>query len=111
MDDAECSIVIDAGLQSTEHINKVVCLGAQESLRKYSVVPVVTRKAVMDDEICGYRVPSGTYIACCIQAIHQSWKCPDAWQPERFLPGEEYDNFPLDIKPYMVRPTITFAGS
>ncbi len=40
----------------------------QETLRKYSVVPVVTRRCAADDEICGHRIPAGTYVACSIQA-------------------------------------------
>lgn len=40
---------------------------AQESLRKYSVVPVVTRNLVADDELCGYKVPKGAWIICHIQ--------------------------------------------
>ena len=43
-------------------------LGLQESLRKYTVVPVVTRRVAADDAICGCRVPAGTYLACCLQA-------------------------------------------
>eukprot|EP00884_Botryococcus_braunii_P016181 jgi/Botrbrau1/3246/Bobra.174_1s0018.1 len=78
----------------------------KESLRKYSVVPVVTRRAVADDEICGYMVPRGTYIACSIQAVHQSWKYADAWEPERFLQDGEYDSFPPEIQPYMFMPFI-----
>ena len=44
----------------------------QESLRKYSVVPVVTRRCAADDEMCGHRIPAGTYLACSIQARHLS---------------------------------------
>jgi cytochrome P450 len=74
----------------------------QESLRKYSVVPVVTRRVASDDSICGRRVPAGTYLACCLQAVHSTWQRPEAWLPERFLPGGEYDRFPEDIRPFMV---------
>lgn len=75
----------------------------QETLRKYSVVPVVTRRVAADDSICGMRVPAGTYLACCIQAVHAAWQQPSAWRPERFLPGGEYDGFKEDIRPFMVR--------
>lgn len=37
-----------------------------------------------------------------VQAVHKSWQHPDQWQPERFMPGNEFDNFPDDIRPYMV---------
>ena len=45
----------------------------QESLRKYSVVPVVTRRCAADDEICGHRIPAGTYLACSIQVHAWAW--------------------------------------
>ncbi len=32
------------------------------------MVPVVTRRCAVDDEICGHRIPAGTYVACSIQA-------------------------------------------
>ena len=39
----------------------------KEALRKYSVVPVVTRKLSQDDELLGHKLPKGTMIACIIQ--------------------------------------------
>lgn len=77
--------------------------GAQESLRKYTVVPVVTRRVAADDAICGRRVPAGTYLACCLQAVHALWAQPAAWRPERFQPGGEYEGFKDDIRPFMAR--------
>ena len=77
----------------------LACL--KESLRKYSVVPVVTRVAAEDTTLCGRRVPRGTYVAICIQAVHNNtvrapggWKGPRSWEPERFLPGGEAETMP-----------------
>ncbi len=39
----------------------------KESLRKYSVVPVVTRVLAKDDDLLGHRVPAGTMVACLIK--------------------------------------------
>lgn len=39
----------------------------KEALRKYSVVPVVTRNLVEDDELMGHKVPAGTMIVCNLQ--------------------------------------------
>ena len=82
------------------HTNSWVFL--QESLRKYSVVPVVTRRVAADDKICGMHIPKDTYLACCLQAVHNSWQHPESWRPERFLPGGEYDSFEEGIRPFMV---------
>lgn len=39
----------------------------KEALRKYSVVPVVTRDLREDDELGGYKVPAGSMVVCCLQ--------------------------------------------
>jgi cytochrome P450 len=77
----------------------LACL--KESLRKYSVVPVVTRVAAEDTSLCGRKVPKGTYVAICIQAVHNNtvralggWKSPFSWFPERFLAGGEAETMP-----------------
>ncbi|GAB4821188.1 hypothetical protein N2152v2_008234 [Parachlorella kessleri] len=78
----------------------------KESLRKYSVVPVVTRNLAADDELGGYKLPKGSWIVCHIKAIHHLYKDPLAWKPDRFMPGGEYDQFSEDIRPYMFLPFI-----
>ena len=77
----------------------LACL--KESLRKYSVVPVVTRVAAEDTALCGRSVPRGTYVAICVQAVHNNavgatggWGSPSSWEPERFLPGGEAETMP-----------------
>ena len=75
----------------------------QETLRKYSVVPVVTRKAAVDDEICGYQIPKGAYIACHIGAVHaREWESPLEWRPHRFLPGQEFERFDDSLRAHKV---------
>lgn len=66
----------------------LACL--KESLRKYSVVPVVTRVATADTSIAGVPIPRGAYVGVCTQAVHNAWPEASAWRPERFLPGGEY---------------------
>lgn len=39
----------------------------QESLRKYSVVPVVVRQLSADDELEGHPIPAGTTVICHLQ--------------------------------------------
>ena len=68
------------------------------------MVPVVTRKLLQDDDLEGYQVPAGTYIACCLRAVHDLWQQPSSWLPQRFLPGGEYESFDDDVRPFMVRP-------
>ena len=74
----------------------------QESLRRYTVVPIVSRQLAAEDELCGYVLPAGCTIICSMKSVHQYWSNPDLWQPERFMPGGEFDSFEEGIRPYMV---------
>ena len=38
-----------------------------QALRKYSVVPVVTRKLASDDVMMGHKLPAGIMVACVLQ--------------------------------------------
>ena len=76
----------------------LACL--KESLRKYSVVPVITRNLVDDDELCGHKIPAGSWIIMHVQKLHHHYRDPLAWDPARFLPGGEYDQFPEELRPY-----------
>lgn len=78
----------------------------KESLRKYSVVPVVTRDLNKDDEVCGEKLPRGSWIICHLQRVHHLYKDPLEWKPDRFMPGGEYESFSEDIRPYMFVPFI-----
>lgn len=82
----------------------LACL--KESLRKYSVVPVVTRNLNTADELCGYSLPAGAWVICHLQRVHHLYKDPLRWLPARFMPGGEYDQFDPDIRPYMFVPFI-----
>ena len=48
---------------------------AQETLRKYSVVPVVTRMCAQDTTLDGIPIPAGCYIACLLQVSHSAPGC------------------------------------
>lgn len=39
----------------------------KEALRKYSVVPVVTRRCAKDDDMAGYKIPKGAWVFVSIQ--------------------------------------------
>ena len=80
----------------------------KESLRKYTVVPVVTRVVAADGvTLCGVPVPRGAYIAMLAQAVHKGkWDSPSAWRPSRFSAGGEYESFPDAIRPFTYVPFI-----
>eukprot|EP01095_Lingulamoeba_sp_RSL-Kostka_P001231 TRINITY_DN11756_c0_g1_i3.p2 TRINITY_DN11756_c0_g1~~TRINITY_DN11756_c0_g1_i3.p2 ORF type:complete len:437 (+),score=134.64 TRINITY_DN11756_c0_g1_i3:1451-2761(+) len=74
----------------------------KEALRKYSVVPLVTRVCVKDDTLPGgYDIPKGTKVVIPIQAIHHN---PDLWpEPMKFIP----ERFEEKIDPYSFLAFIT----
>ena len=87
-------------LPSTEQLSHLMLTEAclKESLRKYSVVPMVTRRVVEDMQMenshttksssATYFVPKGSTILVNIQAVHMNptlWPDPHRYDPYRFL--------------------------
>jgi cytochrome P450 len=66
----------------------------QEALRVYPPVWVIPRDAIADDEIAGHRIPRGSTILLSPYITHRHpefWENPEAFDPERFLPGPSHD--------------------
>ena len=83
----------------------LACL--KETLRKYSVVPIVTRVAAADTALLGIPIPRGTHVAMLTQAVHNSWPDAGRWGPERFLPGGDYETHaPEDLRAFTYLPFI-----
>jgi hypothetical protein len=84
---------VEEGMQFTRS-----CL--QESLRKYSIVPLLVRVAVRDTVLLGKHIPKGTKCSLMVSSTHKLWKEPDVFRPERFMPGGEFEQFPEDTRRY-----------
>ncbi|WP_428036177.1 cytochrome P450 [Amphritea sp.] len=62
----------------------------EDSLRLYPPVPLLSRQARSDDEIRGSKVKAGTIMLALPWLLHrheQEWEQPNAFYPERFMPG------------------------
>jgi cytochrome P450 len=75
-----------------EDIPKLVYTRAviDETLRLYPPVHVFSRQALEEDEIMGHKVPAGSMVIIASWVLHrheQLWENPNAFSPERFLPG------------------------
>jgi cytochrome P450 len=71
-----------ARLELTERI-------IDESLRLYSPIHSISRVALEDDVIGGYRIPRDAMIYVSLYAVHRNpsmWPDPDRFDPERFTP-------------------------
>jgi cytochrome P450 len=63
----------------------------EETLRLYPPVWLFDRKAIADDEICGYRVRPGDTVILSPYVTHrlpEFWEAPNQFEPERFEPGQ-----------------------
>ena len=61
----------------------------KESLRLYQPLPTIARRAMVDVEIHGMKIPAGTPVAVFPIQVHRSpewWTNPEAFDPERFSP-------------------------
>jgi cytochrome P450 len=62
-----------------------------EALRLFPPIWLLTRTALVDDEVLGYSIPAGALVSVSPYLIHRHpdlWDRPDAFRPERFL-GDE----------------------
>jgi cytochrome P450 len=69
-----------------------------ETLRLYPPVHVFSRQAIAADEVCGHRVPKGSFVVVASWLLHRHklfWQDPGEFRPERFLPenADKIDRF------------------
>jgi cytochrome P450 len=79
----------------------------KETLRLYSVVPVVNRVAEEDDDLGGVRVPAGTTVIMSLQGVHHRadvWPDPLTYKPDRFLEKDFDENEGFKFLPFIQGP-------
>lgn len=86
----ELAQVVGAAPLSVAHLPRLSYLQAvvQETLRLYGPAAVISRAALRETRIAGYRIPAGSMIFVCVHNIHrhaQFWDRPHEFLPERFL--------------------------
>ena len=76
----------------------------KESLRLYPPAWVLmSRKALEDDEICGYHVPAGTAVMILPYVVHRDprwWVNPERFDPDRFANGRRQDQHRFAYIPF-----------
>ncbi len=55
-------------------------------------------------------LPRGIMVCCHLQGTHRMYEAPDAFRPDRFMPGGEYDAFDDATRAYMFVPFIQVRG-
>lgn len=61
-----------------------------EAMRLYPPAWITNRQAIADDEICGYHIPAGSFVAISPYVLHRHpawWDEPERFDPERFAQG------------------------
>jgi cytochrome P450 len=61
-----------------------------EALRLFPPAWVISRTAVEEDEVSGFRIPRGSSVYASAWVTHRSpryWENPEAFDPERFSPA------------------------
>jgi cytochrome P450 len=84
---AEVAAVAGDGEVTPQHVAALTytTMVLKETMRLYPSAPLLGRRAVEDDEICGYRIPAGADVVVAPWVVHRH---PDFWdQPQRFDPG------------------------
>lgn len=86
----ELARVVGAGPLSVQHLPRLTYLQAvvQETLRLHGPAAVISRAALRETQIGGFRIPAGSMVFVCVHNIHrhaQFWDRPHEFLPERFL--------------------------
>lgn len=79
----------------------------QEALRLYPPAWIITRNALADDEVMGYRIPRDSFVAMSPFVTHrlpELWESPERFDPERFLPEREAKRHRLAFVPFGAGP-------
>jgi len=66
----------------------------KESMRLYPPAWIISRSAIGDDVIRGYRIPAGAFVFASPYVTHRRpslWENPEGFDPERFEPGRTDD--------------------
>ncbi len=77
----------------------------QETLRLYPAGWLLTRRALAEDEISGFRVPAGTDIFVAPYIVHRHsryWSRPEQFDPDRFREGGKHINHRSVFIPFSV---------
>lgn len=87
----ELEAVLGGNAPTLEHLPQLTytSMVIQEAMRLYPPIWVLSRKALADDELGGFRIPQGSMVILSPYATHHHtafWDQPEVFDPERFTP-------------------------
>ena len=80
-----------------------------EALRLYPPAWAIARNVIADDEVCGYRVPAGSFILLSpfiTRRLEAFWPRPDRFDPQRFAPDQARGRHPFAWFPFSAGPRV-----
>jgi cytochrome P450 len=75
----------------------------EEALRMYPPAWILGRRALVDDEIGGRRIPAGSVVAVSPYLLHRNtafWEDPERFDPDRFTPARTAGRLPFTYLPF-----------
>lgn len=111
----EASEVLSHGPPTVDQIDglKYTELVVRETLRLYPPVWIISRRAIAEDQILGYRIPAGSVVVVCSYALHRNpnyWDEPSVFAPERFARSLNSDWVPEAYFPFGGGPRKCIGG-
>ncbi|MDQ3707516.1 MAG: cytochrome P450 [Chloroflexota bacterium] len=85
-----------------------------ETMRLYPPAWAISRKAIEEDELAGYRIPAGAIITVSPYAMHHNprhWDNPEGFDPERFTPERSAQRPPYAYFPFGGGPRLCIGNN
>lgn len=113
---AELDHVLGGRLPTTDDIPQLpyTKMVVEESMRLLPPVWALSREAIADDEIDGYRIPAGSTVVLSQFITHRHpdfWEEPEAFDPERFSPDRANERHRFAYFPFGGGPRICIGSS
>jgi cytochrome P450 len=112
----EVDTVLGSGAFSAADIERLPFTRAviEEAMRLYPPVPLMSRAALADDRIGRLKIPKGSMVLIAPYLVHRHktlWEEPEAFIPDRFLPGRRDAIDRFAYLPFGAGPRVCIGAS